>query len=473
MQVQQKIDRAPVTFRRCILLFSALFALCLLGCDKQSSDRPKSADSGSPPAKGPSVPLRVAWIGTEEDAKLLRRQWAAQSELELDFKGFTESQLSAESNVPCDLIVVPARSLGECIERKWIEPLPLSVDKAVHGSTRGSDANEGTSDENHVTTTAMREQIQFGKQRWGVSLGCSLPVLLSNGSFPAPPVGAGAEENWAWWQAALEQAEKGHRPQGTSTSPVQSVTETQLTARFLAIAAGLTDRDARYGLLLHSESLQPKLTELHFIRAATILRRLHKLNPSAGAVDGSWRHSWQAVAEGKIALAVGVPQPELDATQPVTTVQSSLLPEVALTASSRSTWNSGESLIVCLSSSCRQSGKAEEFMKWLSQTDTRASLAQGNTHVDAGRRTFAPGSSADQALRNQEKAAGKPFVPCEPRAIGAPEYRAALEQQLKRIVTEDADVEAALKSAAEEWNAITTKLGKSAVKRSYQLSLGL
>ncbi len=445
------------------ILLAASLLCWMVGCQPDSSSN-NTDDSGDgadgvsalvePTAS--SVPLRI-WIAAELTApEVFNRQWLAHSEQPIELRQLSVEELLAEEECSCDVLLVPARQLGELIEREWIRKLP---DAAL----LTSELSEGG--ELAVSSAAAVAQTTFREQRYAIPLGCALPTVVVS-----PSLATELDDQPVTWQELQTQLDQQDASGQSSEEPQPtSVDSDAIVDRFLAVLATLTERDSKYGLLFDMQTMQPSLKEPEFYAAGEILVRLSQQPGGQAAVLGSHDDAWQWALQHKAPVAaVAVPaqlSPEsakLTGGKTITITSKSNLPG----------WNTGGGLVAALPAECRQTSRANSLLRWLQSSQTRTAIAPVIEGIESS--TPLAGANATSWLARQKQAEilSNSDLPREPSLPLTYQLRQLLAAQLVAAVRGEKSAQQAITDAHTSWRELTQRSAES-LRYKYQGSLGL
>lgn len=426
---------------------------CLSGCDQSSKQEPAST-AEQDAAKVSDVPLRIWVISPVVDAERMRRQWLADSNQPVEIQQVSDEVLHGGELPACDVIIYPARHLGDAVRRGIVTRLP---------SNMLAEETSGASDETSADSGLLpveQAQVRYAGEDYGLPLGCSLPILIASNAMDAG-------EQRLSWPEILDQLElETPTPREIDLNTVDMAA---LVDRFLAIVGTLSDRNPSYGLLFEMQTMQARLKESEFLRATDILEKLSLQAGGLQAVLGSHSSAWTWACQNEVP-AVVIADPLLLNAEAKGLTSGQLL---AVQSDARIPgWNTGGGLIACLSSNCRQTSQAIRFIRWIREANTRASLAQTMPGIDPS----IPPAGADQlswlARQKLQNVLKNDTVPREPCLPAAHAYRKALGESLIRILSGEQTAEESLAQAERDWNAIT-KASEFNQRNEYENSLGL
>jgi hypothetical protein len=423
----------------------------LTGCE---TNRVQPSDGEKPaPASTSSVPLRMWIVGQVSDPSLVERAWLTGSDQKLEIRTLTAAEFLAEPACDCDVALLPARLLGEMLDRKWLTKLPNSLTAPDELAPQ--------------VPTAWERQVSYGGERWGVPLGCSVPLAIV--SAPAAETAAQAEN----WNSLLESLAIRSADKPAVKIDPASVDRDALVDRYFAILGGLSQRTPDYGLLFELQTMKPRLTEPEFVRAAEILLSLLQQatddnSTAIQAVVGDSSQAWSWInAQTQPALTIVTPALLNAAAARETGSKALRIPKKWIG------WNTGSGLIAAQSTYCRQSARATELLRWLRQSETRHTLSPLIVGVESASPSAGADSSASQASGIANELANNSSLPSELRLPRAAEYRNALASSLVAILSGAQPIADSLAEAAAAWQSITDARGREVQRSDYEQSLGL
>ncbi|MCC7336435.1 MAG: hypothetical protein IT422_15205 [Pirellulaceae bacterium] len=451
-------------------ILCGLIGMTLAGCQPTDVKAPTDEVSDTPVVAS-KIPLRVWIVAPLTEPDLLQRQWLASSEQPLELRSLTALELLQESQCQCDVLIYPANLMGELIERSWIVKLPSGVLQ---------ENDSGSGDTEHSTTPATwLAQAAYGGEVKGLSLGCSVPVFVASNAL-AESHSAGS------WESLLAQLQIEANESPQFSFEAADVSPDALVDRFFAIVASLSDRDPGYGMLFDLQSMQARLTDPEYRRAAGIMAALASQPKGLASILGSHSLAWTWAASHETpALAIAAPT-LLD--KPAAALATGGIVSIKWDSAEREStspsadalaerpqiawWSTGAGLVASQSSQCRQTNQANACLRWLVDPAMRGVLATLLPGVEAG----APKGSgealswiAEQGLAQSITVKG---LSLEPRLPSTHLYRQTLADELQQFLSGKKNAEQALQAAAQRWDEITRNIG-SAQRRNYEKSLNL
>lgn len=449
---------------------TGLLLVGILGCER-SPQTPSATEPAAETTNPSIVPLRVWIVGPIADEQIWMRHWLAGSEQSLEFRSLKIEELLTLQICDCDVILYPARLIGELAERGWIVKLPEVVDSTGDGDVGDSPTAPAP--------VAWRQQASYAGQMMAIPLGCSLPVFLGSSAFPAA-------DHMLDWSGLLKQLQLAEVDAPKFTIAEQPVDREALVDRFLAIAATQSARDPSYGLLFDLQSMRSRLTDESFVRSAKILAALASQPDGLVSVVDSHSAAWSWIGNNsRAAVAIATPALlDMKATivangqiVRVGSVNQGPVDDSAISSTSNErpramAWNSGAGLLASLSGQCRQSNQAISLLRWLSQPTTRSVLTKFTSGIESPTPVASAESLVWKANQSLSEVVASSNVALEPRLPLAIEYRRALADALIEFLSGKANASQAMQTADKSWQAITDKAGPSQ-RTSYEKSLGL
>lgn len=459
----------------------ALFAIVtlsllgLVGCEGDSAGAPKQDTTVARGATVSNVPLRVWVIASIADQEVVTRKWLGDTPQPIEIKQMTQEEFLSGEGCGCDVVIYPSRLMGELVARKWVSKLPRSI------TDHAPSQNDGMASPDPIKglSPAWAAQATFDQDMYALPLGCDVPGLLATQLLEKV---VSDDSNTLTWDTLLAQL-----PSVQTTINPASVDRSALVDRFLAIASTMSDRDAKYGMLLQLPKLQPLLSRKpEFKRAAEVLLRLSAQTPDAALAVGGHSSVWQTITSSDQALVSVVPLASLSEAesaskdgffQPLLPIDSAVEQgseeskgQTADTPRPFRSWNVGGGLNVSLADDCSQSAQAANLMKWLAKSQTRTFLASQIPGVQ-------PASPTDgvDALRwrgiSRQTSLVVQSLPQELRLPGAHLYRDALAAGLIDYLSGKIDAINALRQVEAAWGKITRKRPEQIT--DFKKSLGL
>lgn len=433
------------------------------GCQPAGESDSAQLDSAQPTSVS-DVPLRVVVAGQADDVTLFERQWLAGSDQPIEVSVISPMDFLQTENVDGDVVLFPARFLGDMVRHGWIAKLPEAVL-----------ASDAADDIPVAGSAAAQAQTRVGPDQYAISLGCSLPSVLANEALLSKLENSDQGERQFTWTELLELLAPGQAETAADAS-ADAVTETNtdvdreaLVDRFLAIAGGLNERNTKYGILFEMQTMSSRLEEPEFVEAANVLKSLYDLPGGPASVLGSHENAWLSI--------VGLENPMLVIANPAEFRTAGMkitegAPLRIATLSNTKGWNTGGGMLASIAADCRQSSRSVALLKWLGRTQTRSALAPVIVGVEPTSPSQGANSSAWLALQQLRAIQAGGSLPQEPSLPFATDYRQSLAEELLQFLAGDESAAKALSDAHRRWNEITLEAGATQ-RTDYERSLGL
>lgn len=449
--------------------------LCLSGCQPAAPNAASQPVDSRPRAS--TVPLRIRVVADVSSPEIIRRRWLSNSEQPIALQPQKLDEFLDGTQCDADVVIFPARLIGELVSRDWILKLP-EFDHDRHA--------EQSLDERRAFPPSWQAQCNYGDATYAIPLGCSIPQFIASTALASglseseleldPRIDRSAIAELL--PATARDADPGNdrngnqpdpRPEEQSVAPDPAsdadVDRQALVDRFLALVFSSTERNRAYGVLLDLETMRPRLTDPEFLQAAELLERMAKQPGGFAAVTGSHTAAWQwATTHAEPVLAIASVTQLDDVAARIPEGQELRIQEHRYI-------NVGGGLIAALAADCRQTQQSGEFLKWLSDPQTRAVLAPLVVGVDSPEPTELD-ATAWRLRQNLARVALNDQLPQELRIPQAHAMRVALADQLLLFLQGDETAPAALRDASDQWMRLITA-DRDRFKLEYKRSLGL
>ena len=427
---------------------AAVVFLAAVGCEPAKNVEESALDNAKPDVS--DVPLRVWVVSTVSDPETIRRQWLGDSDQPIEIQTLSTDEFLAKESCECELVLFPSRLLGELVHRKWITRLPTT-----------SADDDSQEEDLAVPTPAARAQTQTDGVTYGVALGCSIPKVIASTKL-VEALNLDQEKRSTDWEEILGQL----APSSFVDIDDSDVDAAALVDRFFAIVATQTQNESKYGLLFDMQTMQSRLREPEFVRAAKILKQLSTQEGGAAATLGSHDAAWRWVTQhpGK---AVAIASPTGLSAEAMKWTGGGL---VQLEGDQG--WNTGGGLVAALSTECKQSSRSARMVRWFGKRKSRDAVAP----VMVGADSVSPLGGADtlswNARQGTQSLQANSAISREPSLPFAEAYRIALATGLLNLLRSDESAEQALAGVHEAWSEIAKQAG-SEHRMDYEKSLGL
>lgn len=461
---------------------SLLFAI---GCS--SPVEPGASSSGTMGGNANSVgttkpnapPLKIALVNAETLQAELALRWQTVSDQALDFRVMSLQEFVDTPTSTIDVLIYPAQFMGTLIERDWIAPVPVQVQKALGGwdNYARREEDQGT---RSPWPPRWKALSTYGGKPMAVPLGAPCWVAISRSLDCTPLMDlhtklvtnqTSTEVSKAAWESFLERAEKA---QDSTRSERESAFSTRIASLSPAERHDLIGRylwivsttESRYRGLFDLYKIQSRWSQPEFTRAAMILRRLALLNPSTFFDPPS--QAWESVVEGKSTFAIGWPRSDNDQRLTATTSDAPLKLVPIL-------WNGGSGMMASMGRKTRQSANTANFLIWLSSDEQRAALQSKTEQVelieiDNDRNRVRDDYREYQTLQRLE--AGNLTYDVTPRFTRTDRFQEKLADALIQAMQAPETAEAAFQRCRTEWDRLVDDVGRETMRSSLEAASG-
>lgn len=437
--------------------------LAAVGC--QPTEKPIA-----PATTKPETPPRVLVVDDAELAEAIATTYRATFEAELEIKHATRDEVAVAKRLPADVVVFPAPLLGDLAGGERLSRLPEDA---------WNDAEWARDD---LFDEVRKRELVWGRNPIGVSLGHPQLTLWRRGEG-APP------ETWTAWAEELGRRERSEEGPAPVIVPLASG---EAWLSLLTIAAGYVAARDQISTLFELRTMEPRIDRPPFVRALTELKTLARSQqpPFAVAADSARNHFLRGQASAALTWPGGKP---VDNGQPFTVHP---LPGVKETYRwSDNTWQPTEDgqtlrvpligatgILAAVTADAKRPKQAARVLTWLSGKEASGRIAGPHSGLTLFRTSqvaapqrwvgaeFSPSAAQRYAeiVRDAQTGSLALFVPRLPRWR---EYTAALDTAVQQAVIEDADPQATLTAAADEWRKITAEVGVNLQRRGNERAL--
>lgn len=446
--------------------FGRLFAMGFVGsltvgvagCDFGASE-PETPSAGEAPPTASTVPLRIASTATAEFNERVRLAWNAISEQPLEITAATGATLR-EAAERTDVVLFRTSEMGDFQAADLLTPLAESFLKSEEVA---ADA---------FLPGLINGSMKWGDEIYGLPLGAALPaVWLSADTETADSL------TWKAYRDLLNGI-----PEGQAAEP--------LADGWAAIALlNRTSMQTGATWLFERNTLQPVLETPPYARALEQMVADRQRYPQDLLTP---EEVWSRLNAGELQVAIGWPASgEAGPSAAIRMLPYPTAEEVFI-----DDWKPAESiprppflsprgLMVAVAASCRQTAAARSFMAWLAGREGHAAVRTASSDLAANRATLLTGETGglpivpdsdltrgtydEYVIETLSDGQVRPSL----RLPGADAYLAALDAQVVRALAGEIGPEEALAAAAEEWEAITERIGRQQQLRAWRQAQGL
>ncbi len=427
------------TRRTTLAAGGSLITAWLAGCNSQ----PESVEV-LPQTPRSEVPLRVLLIGDSPATDTITRGWSAANSAAIKLEvidipraeagRLTGDVLSkAKSN---DVLIVPLISVGELFTGEQLTKLELS-------------SLPGLSEATTTLPAAIRSGVaRFADQTVALPLGGQVPAVFSVESIE--PL-----NSWDEYATLVDKSWQGAAAEPSAAGWAAAMFLWR--ASWSAGEAWLFDRD----------SLSPLIDSESYVETLTLMVETHRQYKQPRMTPAE---IWSELKKGTLRGGIAFPGRDVDA-----------FPDVQLTG-----MPTGQSVarvlfdpftpIAAISSGCRQTTLAKQFLAWLATADGTATLKQS---LDGVLQVIAPeqglSNSGDSGSVYEQWLHGvwrTPLVRMNLQLLGGGGYYESLDHAVSEVLDGKAEPKAALSDVAKHWRELTQQAGEEQQMSAWRQAQG-
>lgn len=482
--------------------------LLLAGCPGPD-DQQNGATTESPMA---GVTLRLGVVddpAIAEAVELLRGEWNAQTGSELHVESMTEEELTQADQLSVDALICPSFLLGPLAERGLVAPVPKDL---LHGNSADGDSAEWAD----VFELPRLREAAWGTDVMGLTFGSPVFTLYYRADL-LEKLGRDPPQTWEEYEElailladsrdASDSSVSGSDPQpwyGT----IEPLAPGWGGLVLLARAAPYAKHRDNYSTLFNISTMEPLIAGPPFQWA---LEELVSATEQSG--EEMLRHdpssAREAIWQGRCGMALTWPTAAAEISSDGTTgdgvtgngeirIGIAELPgsNDVYNVGSRSKQRRGEhedrrvpllaiaGRIGLVSKASPHGEHAFQLLAWLSSERFSSQVCVGSPATTLFRRSHkeSPSEWVESSMPLPSAAAYAELTEATflrqqwlhaLRIPGRGEYLAALDEAVRRAVSKESPPSEALNRAADQWRAITERLGLPRQKTAYRHSLGL
>jgi hypothetical protein len=437
--------------RREILLasFAAGCTQLTIGCNQVD-------DTSNVTVARSDVPLRLLWMGNENDVASAKRKWEAIAPHPINASTISlprseSSDVVARLIDQCkkqDIVVYPILAAAELTNANAVIPLK---DELLGGvpNVVGSSPTDGQSQTLSRLYPALRNgAAQFAGRTIGLPLGANLPCILSADSVEP-------FDSWLDYERWVTD-ELG----GAAAEPT---TEGWAAQMFLWRAA----TTAPSPWLFSPEDLTPLIDQENYVVALSQMLQTFKKYKNGMQTPQS---IWNGIAASTLRGGIGWQLPGEDGSYEIAVAS---LPSAE---SSNRVLLDPFSLSVSIASGCRQSAAATDFIRWISAGEGNAGLRNQIAQVTPTRfaeydEDLTPQRSSQYDTWLRERLS-KPLNYPTLQLIASDKYYSALDEQVTRCLQGKSTPKQSLTSAANTWKELHNEMGVKQQERAWRRAQG-
>lgn len=440
--------RIPLRPMKAIFGITAILAvLSVVGCSPQTVSDSSSETNNAASAPSKSVPLRVAVYREQDLADQIASGWQGVSDQAVQSHIFNDDDLLDKIAAQSDLIVMPARRLGEAAVGGWIAPLPQSYldSKPV---SRGS-----------FLLQLRSTQMTWAGDTYGLSLGSPVAAVMVRDDVSGLP-----EDQALTYESLNQWAAQLGEDQPLVAEPLA---ERQAAESFLRRAASCTASQ----WLFDRQDMTPMLDQPPYVRALQQMVEFNKHSPKERLTA---EQIWQRITAGKLRLALGWPMASTDAADAASV---RILPPPGAAQIFTTDWQPnnqthrgrwvlpGSGYVVTISAHCRQTSASRALAAWMSReglpslrrTSAQITTVRLNADTDTSFQALNPALVAYDDLAS--KLLSSPLALHPLRIQASNRYIDALDTCVLAAVDGKLSAEDALRQAKDMWIEINQEIG--------------
>jgi hypothetical protein len=360
----------------------------------------------------------------------LRGEWAERSGGTLTVESRPWADVAKAENIDADVVIFPARRLGQLVEKKRLRPMR---DSAINSKYYGAD---------DVLPLARQKLGKYGGRIMALPLSVELPLVGIDRD-----VRADQRKPSAWW-------------------PARESIEHWPAIMLLARAASYASHPRQEAVLFDPQTMAARIAEPPFVRALEEWRQEAKSVPQTAPEAGGESLVWAELpgADQVFNRSTGEWEPVAGGARRVPLLAGGEL--LAVTASSRNAASAFD-LAVWLASA--------EIGQQLGPIGKGALPVRRSQLGASGRWIKLPAGRAEssQLAGVLNAALSRDTALVVPRIPGADDYLAALSQAVEKALRGEASAANVLGEAASRWNGITDRLGRDAQRQAHLNDLGI
>lgn len=447
-----------------ILCFALCFACMLaLGCkDPKPTAATGTQDSTAKGHVAPRLAASRLTVLIVDDApiaaglKILRGEWSERSGGQLIIKQITGPELQSATELQADLIIYPSRYIGSLVAKNRLRPVRKSVLQSEEVAI------------SDIFPLIRDTVLPYGGEIYALTLGES-PLML------AGPTQATADNN-VDAETPPSEAISTWRDLDLRLNTENSPLQYPLAVEMLVRGTTFAHRRGQSPGWFDSSTMQAKIASPAFVRA---LEQMQAEKSADVAEQAPMQESivWPSAMRTEAAESL-VFRPLPVAAE----VYNPLLKK----------WESNESQAslvflgfagrsASVTRSTRNSSSAFKLLQWIASDRIVLQLSPRSeatawfrqSQVAKASKWLPPGGRSGETSYAVTKLLSAPRAELLPRIPGIDDYLKSLAESLRPAFDEELSAEEVLAHAAQQWDALTEKLGRDRQRTAYRKHLGL
>ncbi|WP_442507348.1 hypothetical protein SH528x_006262 [Novipirellula sp. SH528] len=427
--------------RRQLLATATGAVLTLPGC----TSRPET--ESQPTASRSDVPIRIAMVGTSEEADIVSRSWSSIDEQPLVITTISLPRGDAERQAMDRLIAETGKS------DLVIYPL-LAVPEMVHAEAIVA-INEEQFDAMQAETGELYSAVRNGAARYAdefvaMPMGANQPALLSTAEVPLL-------SSWDDYDRWVSKDLNGKANEPLSAGWAASM--------FLWRAASSISR----GWLFSRNDLKPTVNEEAYVDA---LQQMIKTAAHYPTTRQSPTEIWSSIQSGELMGGIGFAK---NNSTDESEVSVSNLPG---TDDKNRLLLDPYSPVISLSAMCRQSAVSKRLMDWITGGDGSESIRRQVSGVTTTRAMVQSEIAAEPRRQSAYESwltqrLRTPVTLPPLQLFSAGEYYSVLDSAVIEAIDGKIDAKSALDRVAKQWDTITERVGREKQLSAWRRAQGL
>jgi ABC-type glycerol-3-phosphate transport system substrate-binding protein len=468
----------------CLLL--SIILLLLAGCQPGSSE-PDSSEEDVVIEVTPPDPLTLLIIDAPELGSQIKRQWRARRDGELTVLNQTTAKWTeADYQIDADVVLYPPGMMAELVNKSRLLSVPDDVWNSDELGRRD------------LLKRVRRTLIEFDNQIWAVPLANPQWMLLYRSDL-LEQLKIVVPQTWPEWVEAVKAIRTADLPVAVEERTVLPLAENWAAHTFLLRCASTIRQRGKLSTVFDRSNMKPLIDREPFVEALDELQELF----SEQEQTITPAQAWTKLLQSKSVMTIAWPMNLLDET-PIDNDVAESISVAPVPGSSKwfdlqsEEWSNRDSpqeqrsvdylgfggLVGSVSSETRHASSAFEFLQWLCSRSISSDVLGGSQQSGPFRRSqlksisrwagsqLSP--SATESMANTIQAAhSNPVALLFPRVPGYDDYIRSLDRQVRECLAKNSSARQALRSAAEEWEAITDRIGRTEQTANLRRSNGL
>ncbi|GAA5510630.1 hypothetical protein [Novipirellula caenicola] len=427
--------------RRQLLATATGAALTFSGCTPRPEAEPQPTTSRS------DVPIRIAMVGTSEEADIVSRSWSSIDEQPLAItpvplaRGNTERQtmdrLIAETS-KSDLVIYPLLAVPELVHAEAIVPISEDQFEAMQTET------------GELYSAVRNGAARYADEFIGMPLGANQPALLSTAEVP-PLASWDDYDRWV----SKDLGGKANEP----------LAEGWAASMFLWRAASTISQ----GWLFSRNDFKPTLNEEAYVDA---LQQMIKTAAHYPEQRQTPAEIWGSIQSGDLMGGIGFAK---NSSADEAEVGVSNLPG---TDDKNRLLLDPYSPVISLSAMCRQSAVSKRLMDWITGGDGSEAIRRQISSVTTTRAMVQSEIAAEPRRQSAYETwltqrLRTPVTLPPLQLFDAGEYYSVLDSAILEAIDGKIKAKPALDRVAKQWDAITERVGREKQLSAWRRAQGL